>query len=212
MIVTYEWEGERLFSPSLKKVNGVLVAKNLARPYASGEYRNLNVDITVLEDEQLKLLTTTGSGASYIGMLGFNVTPGEYFAAAANFKWGERIGRFRHQIQFRGPNNESIDAPQTYIERSEMPEGGRSIVAFEVPSGTTEARMYTWFYLEGGFNVAPENSTIYVGDYSVAISEDATSATEQVETFFNGDTPNVMNQPRIYTQGQWKEFSPLLYL
>src|SRR5699024_6797862 len=82
-------------------------------------------------------------------------------------------------------------------DRSDHPDGGRSITAWEVPDGATEARLYSWYYLEGTFTIAPEGSTIYIGEYSVAVADSEADALAQVEEYFDGDTPDEVDQGSI---------------
>src|SRR5699024_8868550 len=110
------------------------------------------------------------------------------------YEWGEGIGRVRHQVQFRGPNAESIDLLQHQSDKSDHPSGGRSVVAYEVPEGATEARFYSWYYVDGAFTIAPEGSTIYVGEYSAAVADSEAEALAQVEECFDGDFPDVVDE------------------
>lgn len=190
--VTYSWEGEPHASSSVKRVDGEVVARNLmpSPRYIDDSYSISNVDIEQSDGQSLNQITTTGGGTSYTGKTQFDVEPGQWFGSALSFEWGEGIGRVRHQVQFRGPDNESIDAPQAQSDLSDHPGGGRSITAWEVPDGATEARIYSWYYLEGTFTTAPEGSTVYIGEYSVAVADSEDAALAQIEEYFDGDTPN----------------------
>ena len=187
---TYAWEGEVGMSPSLKYRDGELVAKNISNAPAkvNDEYSSVAVEYTQEQFTYMSMIETQEGSTPYVGLTRMVVTPGEYFASGVDFRWGEGVGRVRHQIQFRGPNNESIGAPQIQRDFSDWPEGGRSIFVERVPDGATEARIYTWFYLEGAFTPAPAGSTVHVGGYVNAVGTSEKDVREQVENPFDGDT------------------------
>lgn len=196
--VTYEWAGTPHASPSMKLVDGVEVARNLMpSPRAiDSSYYQSNVEVTHDQQELQNLVITTGGGTSYVGFTGITVEPGQWFASALSYEWGDGVGRVRHQLQFRGPNNESIAAPQIQRDRADHPNGGRSIFWYQVPAGAVEARWYSWFYMEGSFTQAPDGSNIRVGKYSAALSDTEHDARAQVAEFFDGDTASFRGSPR----------------
>ena len=196
-LARYEWEGEPHNSPSTKRDHtGQIVARNLfsSPRKIDSSYSILNVDVEQSDGQSLNRVTTTGGGTSYTGKTLFEVTPGQWFGSALSYEWGEGIGRVRHQVQFRGPNAESIDALQHQSDKSDHPSGGRSVAAYEVPEGATEARFYSWYYVDGTFTTAPEGSTIYVGEYSAAVADSEAEALAQVEECFDGDSPDVVDE------------------
>lgn len=186
---TYEWEGEVGKSPSLKYRDGELIARNISNAPAqvNNEYSTTAVEYTQELYTYMSMIETQEGSTPYVGITRMDVTPGEYFGSGVDFRWGEGVGRLRHQIQFRGPDNESISALQIQRDFSDYPEGGRSIHIEKVPDGATEARIYTWFYLEGNFTPAPAGSTIHVGGYVNATGSTEEKVRLQVEEPFDGD-------------------------
>lgn len=185
---TYAWEGEAGMSPSLKYRDGELVSKNISNAPAkiNDEYSMVAVEYVQEQFTHMSMIETQEGNTPYVGLTRMVVTPGDYFASGVDFRWGEGVGRVRHQIQFRGPDNESISAPQIQRDFSDWPEGGRSIFVERVPDGATEARIYTWFYIEGNFTPAPAGSTIRVGGYVNATGSTEEEAHLQVEEPFDG--------------------------
>ena len=190
--ITYEWAGARGASDSIKKIDGVEVARNIipSPRIIDSSYTRSNIAVTQDDEEIPNFITTTGTGTGYVGKTQNWVTEGQFFATAVSWNWGEGIGRVRHQIQFRGPNQESISAPQQPYDRSEFPGGGREIMVYEIPSGAVDARIYTWFYLEGAFTTPPVGSTIRIGEFSAAAAATELDAERQVRSFFDGDMPD----------------------
>lgn len=214
---TYAWEGEVGMSPSLKYRNGELVARNLSNAPAkvNDEYSSVAVEYTQEQFTYMSMIESQEGSTPYVGLTRMDVTPGEYFASGMDFQWGEGIGRVRHQIQFRGPNSESISAPQIQRDFSDYPEGGRSIIVERVPDGATEARIYTWFYIEGAYTAAPAGSTIHVGGYVNAKGSTEEEVRLQVEEPFDGDTKshrgrivatNLVGNPQYKEYGtEWRD-------
>lgn len=191
----YVWVGTPHASESIKRVDGVEVARNYQTSPSKAENLNFrisrNVDITSGDgpDDLHGLFTITDlSGAPYVGYDSPDVRPGQWVAFAANLAWDVGVETARYQLQFHGDSG-AIESPHNYYYKSEYPENGRYWWVGQAPEGTLEVRPYIWWYGESYREDAVAGDTIWMDYFSIAIAATESKALAQVRTYFDGDTP-----------------------
>lgn len=191
-LARYEWEGEPHASPSVKKVDGQVVARNLlSDPDFKGDLSpaTFRGDYEV-EDSWLKL-TSTGSAPYYSDQ--FTVEENEWAVFKVQVKWGEGAGRARLYLQFRNDGG-SIDSAATVFDESEIDSEDFVFFSAQAPAGTTSARASVWFYQEGGYSAPDDGDYGFIRRRIVATGDTESEALDQVAEYFDGDTPDVVDE------------------
>ena len=206
-VARYEWEGEPHNSPSIKKVDGVVVARNLVvnGNFSNGTNRwSINThstletdstfrkrmwtDLGYTEDDAPMGRATIGEGASSINVSQVNNSFVEsgYIAMVALVA-SERDAEVRSTFGFRTSSGSSLGNDIGTYQSANFYEGRRLVHTASIPSNTGQ--------LTAQINCrGSSGDRLWLDRVMIAVAPTEAEALSQVETYFDGDTPDVVDE------------------
>ena len=204
-LATYEWEGEPHNSPSIKRDHtGQIVARNLILnpSFEDGlnNWRSYSGDVQeVTSDgksdfwggrssgEKLLRGVMTGGRGSVWADRRIAVTPGQWVGVGALVAVdGADV---RHMLHFRLAGG-SIVYPTTGQQAASTPEGAWVQGAIQAPSDASTVDLRIDFVRTAGEGDIP----YWVDDVVMVIADSEQAALDQVAEYFDGDTPDVIDE------------------
>ena len=206
-LARYEWEGEPHNSPSIKKVDGVVVARNLVvngnfsngtNRWAINTHSTLETDSTFrkrmwtdlgyTEDDAPMGRATIGEGASSINVSQVNNSFVEsgYIAMVALVA-SERDAEVRSTFGFRTSSGSSLGSDIGTYQSANFYEGRRLVHTASIPSNTGQ--------LTAQINCrGSSGDRLWLDRVMIAVAPTEAEALSQVESYFDGDTPDVVDE------------------
>ena len=204
-LARYEWEGEPHNSPSIKRDHtGQIVARNLILnpSFEDGlnNWRSYSGDVQeVTSDgksdfwggrssgEKLLRGVMTGGRGSVWADRRIAVTPGQWVGVGALVAVdGADV---RHMLHFRLAGG-SIVYPTTGLQAASTPEGAWVQGAIQAPSDASTVDLRIDFVRTAGEGDMP----YWVDDVVMVIADSEQAALDQVAEYFDGDTPDVIDE------------------
>ena len=207
-LATYEWEGEPHASPSVKRVDGELVARN--------RFKNpsFEVDLSGITSSPTATLTRAGNLAVASGEWGLQVeiSDSTEFGGwiyqsidVAPDDWGHWVGwsaavrnsinvsqlRWYYEVR-QGRTVLSGDYAGTFdVTRDSLEDSPREVFAAQIDEGADNVRLW----------LRPVTSHAYAryftDDWIAAVGGSEQAALDEITTYFDGDTPDELDQGSI---------------
>lgn len=205
---TYEWDGQERNSQSTKRVDGETVAYNLVqspRDITSG-YSTIRADINSVNHYLGNEIVATEGRDFYARFISYGITAQGFVSAGFTFDWGVGVEEVQLLLQMR--NADGVITQRTRdLTKSDFPGGTRVIDSLEVPQSATV--FYAYVYVAG----SQVGASVIAGHFSASIAATEEEALQHVETFFDGDTPDEVEdvvwvnrdlEIRYWIDGQWQ--------
>ena len=225
--VTYEWVGERNNSQSVKRVDGVEVARNLVINPSYEETINSSDQIVSAGWEKslrVKNLGAVHGGFSWGLVAGANASTYTYFGkrAVTSGSWvafnttvtlgsigAEEAAYFAARVRSRATSSEPYSYYSEFTPTVEAPpyasvEVGRSV---KIPDGHTDVQVLVYVYSQENKGAGPKEGWVVRTDgFHVASADTEDEALAQVETYFDGDTPDDRDGDTWLNPDEYKEY------
>lgn len=212
---TYEWEGERHNSPSVKKRGGEVVARNiLSNPSfeLSSDFSitthlstsSVSYGPRVVSGSQAAVLTAQDTiNAFAYAALSADIgsgSDGKWVAFyVSNVQSVGFSGSFRLRLGFDVGGSWSYSSYGEYIPALSSDGGNGGLIVVQVPSGASrEARAMLYVYgSESGGSASP-GQQFTTDAWMVAVGETEAEALDQVADYFDGSTPSLYDGSGAY--------------
>ena len=204
-LATYEWEGEPHASPSIKRDHtGQIVARNLALDprFEGGTDWWDSFSATKLPNVERGDIFDGLSESDWIGTAAYatgnnvdlwqrfysmNIEPGQWVAVRSLM--AATLGsRFRQLVHWETENGTKYS--WNYRPSVAAPSGEEQVDAYQAPAGTSSFTVR----FQANRQDATGDLQVYVGDVVIAVADSEQAALDQVAEYFDGDTPDKVDE------------------
>ena len=188
--ITYEWAGEPHQSESIKKVDGVEVARNLIhdpKPSVLDNWLAQRGSVEILEGGGIRITASGESGQTRLDTLSdirVAVEPGKYVAYSVDFRSPDGYDIYAHSMSYSGNTYTNTSFTTDYINSTDWT---RSSASGLIKPGDTSFHVR----LRIDSQEVPEGIRADFRNIIVATADTEAEALAQVDAYFDGDTPDI---------------------
>lgn len=213
---TYGWTGQVGNSISTKHDDGGIIAENhvlspriLQSPPQS--FRRVEVTQSPHHLEN-KVTVLGGSTDAWVRFHDQPITAAGFVSAGFSLDWIDGVDRGVLSIQFKDSGGSNVAVKDRAVTKADFPYGTRIIEALEVPQAAASVSVYVLLYNTTIGGKPAQGDSIHLGEFSSSIDETENGALKQVEVYFDGDTPDELEditwvnrelELRYWVDGQW---------